>query len=641
MKKVLALIIVNLGLGARLTHAQGAAPPKPDFATEIASSDSLYLGDMVISPDGRWILFTSAIRKGPSHLWAMPASGGAPRKLTEGSHDEVSPAWFPSGRRIAFTSSNMRSVMTADFDPVTGRLVGAPKRASLEEGSWVDVSPDGKRIVYLDQRQRLRLIPANGGPATTILDQSGAGRPGLGFARFSRDGRDVYVTAVDKDGKQPNTLLRVPVNGGPATVALVGPVDGRTWSLVAEPARDRVLVYTRQKTIILTLRGDTIAVMPPFQAPLWVNHTPDGRQLLKATAVVNAVVRLVPTAGGKLVDATTGTGYAYPLSWSPDGKELYSTVGDSALTGGKAGLLVTTVDGGARRFIPLAPSDSTFASRTWRVLLVFGGGRYWALTERQPKPPAPLMIYDVQTRQMREVTRNAMRLAYGPGGYRAASAELFFIEQRGTSYELRAVRGDGAPRIVHAFSRLDAPWHVAVHGARIAFGERVGDSTAVYVTRAQGTERRLTALAGDITELVWSPDGRTLATVVSPSRANDSGHYNVAFIDATEEGTAGLPPRVVRTEGAWDLAWLADGRAVTVLEEQGATMHTRVLRVPLDANQQPTSLTPNEKGTFWDQYTSPDGRYSAIPVEQPGRSTLWSIDVEAAARAYREKRPPK
>ena len=78
-----------------------------------------------------------------------------------------------------------------------------------------------------------------------------------------------------------------------------------------------------------------------------------------------------------------------------------------------------------------------------------------------------------------------------------------------------------------------------------------------------------------------------------------------------------------------------------VLEEQGSTNRTRVLRIPMDEGQQPTSLTPNEKRTFWDQYPSPDGRYVAIPVEQFGSSTLWSIDVDVAGKAWREKKSPR
>jgi Tol biopolymer transport system component len=97
-------------------------------------------------------------------------------------------------------------------------------------------------------------------------------------------------------------------------------------------------------------------------------------------------------------------------------------------------------------------------------------------------------------------------------------------------------------------------------------------------------------------------------------------------------------PRFVPTDIVWGLCWLPDGTAVAVLEEQGATDHTRVLRVPMNPNEQPKSLSPNERGTFWSQYPSPDGRYIAMPVERSGTSTLWSIDIDAAAKAWRVAR---
>jgi hypothetical protein len=86
---------------------------------------------------------------------------------------------------------------------------------------------------------------------------------------------------------------------------------------------------------------------------------------------------------------------------------------------------------------------------------------------------------------------------------------------------------------------------------------------------------------------------------------------------------------------------MPDGRAVTLLEEKGTSTETRVIRVPVSASEQVVSLTPGERGTFWGQLTSPDGRYVAIPVEKFGASTLWSIDVEAAAKAWREKKGQK
>jgi len=148
------------------------------------------------------------------------------------------------------------------------------KRVSLEDAGFLDVSPDGNHIVYLD-RSQLRLIPAVGGPAVTLLEHKNI----LMAPRFSRDGRDVYVSSQDPDRKTA-TLFRVPVSGGAATTALTAPYDNRSWSIVANPVHDRVIVSTSTNTSILTVAGDTVAVMPRIPEPwrISANFSRDGRR---------------------------------------------------------------------------------------------------------------------------------------------------------------------------------------------------------------------------------------------------------------------------------------------------------------------------------------------------------------------------
>jgi Tol biopolymer transport system component len=249
-----------------------------------------------------------------------------------------------------------------------------------------------------------------------------------------------------------------------------------------------------------------------------------------------------------------------------------------------------------------------------------------------------LLLYDTRTHATREVTRNAIRMVPAPAGLTSGFSELTYLEKSGSGYELRAVSWDGEPRVLHASSRLRAPWLVSRHGDRWALGEHAGDSTVLYIARGTDPERRLVAIAGKIGELAWSPDGRTLAGTLSVPQSAGGVKYSVVFMGVSDEGEVTKSPWQVSTDVAWDLAWLADGRAVTVLEEQGNTNLTRVLRVPADPRAQPASLTPNEHGSFWGQSPSPDGRWVAIPVERQGASTLWSIDVDAAAKAWKAKR---
>lgn len=638
MKQALAVIVVmSLAVNSTAGNAQESAP-KPAFGTLIATSDSLDLGGSE-SPDGRWLLFASAVRNGPSHLWVIPATGGAPRRLTDGAYDDDNPVWFPSGRRIAFRSSRVHALMSADFDPVAGRIVGPLKRVSLDEtGAWgFDISSDGTRIVYVD-RNRLRVIPASGGAATTILDYSAPGNGMLMTPRFSADGREVFVSALEQ-GNAHSRVLRVPATGGAVTMVMVGPPDGMAWRVAAAPAKDRAIVYGPRTTSILTLRGDTLAIVPQAWPGTSVSFSRDGRRLLKAFTGSSQIVRLIPTSGGKPIDATPGKGIHDPISWSADGKRLFSLVGDTTPERWKAGMLVSEVESGARRFIPFAPSDTAFTWKTWGLLSVSGDGRFWALLPRPSASPASgLVLYDTESRRAREVTKAAVHLVGSEHGPRQGGTEFYYVEQRGAEFELRAVSGAGEPRVLLASARLRAPTLIRVHGDRVAVSEIRGDSTVLYLARVGSQERQLTTIAGHISSIAWSPDGFTLAgTVKSPGSAA-AAEYTVMLLGVTEQGSLARAPRFVRTDRSWDLAWLADGRAVTILENQTQSERTRVLRVPVDQGQQPTSLTPNERGTFWDQYTSPDGRYVAIPVEQSGPSTLWSIDVEAAAKAWREKR---
>ena len=635
MRKLLAaLLVVTVAGTVRRAGAQSDAPPKPAFATRIVTSDSLSLSNATESPDGSWILFSSAIRTGPTHLWIMPAGGGAPKRLTDGNYYDHAPVWFPSGKRIAFASTRVRGVMTADIDPASGRLTSPLKRVSLENTGFLDISPDGKRIVYVDDRNRLRLIPGVGGKEVTLLEHRGI----LMAPRFSRDGRDVYVSSQDPDRKTA-TLFRVPVSGGAATTALTAPYDNRSWSIVANPVHDRVIVSTSTNTSILTVAGDTVAVMPRIPEPwrISANFSRDGRRYYRAVNGSATIVRVMPTAGGKSVDVTNGSD-DYPVTWSADSKRLYSQIGDTSITKSKRGLYVSAIDGTESRFLPMADIDTTRTGPLSGLRYVSADARYWWLTPSPWNSPFSILAYDTKAGQAHVVTRTAMGIASGPGGFHVGP-ELLYVERHASDgpYELRSVRGTQASPPLHTFSPLGAPVSVAVNRERLAFGIRAGDSTVLYTARMMGTEQRLAAVGGGVSNLSWSPDGRALGAIVT-TKAGSRAVYAVLFVHVTEDGKLSGTPRLVPTGASWDLYWLPDSRSVAVLDEQDHTDQTRVLRVPMEEGQQPMSLTPNEKLTFWDQYPSPDGRHVAIPVEQFRSSTLWSIDVDAAAKAWREKK---
>jgi dipeptidyl aminopeptidase/acylaminoacyl peptidase len=160
-----ALIAIAAAFLAPLTplSAQGGTPPPISTADIMALRQ---VGSPALSPDGRLIAYTvtgweHADARGDSvlgdrhdrrtHLWLVPAGGGAPRQLTYGDRGERSPAWSPTGEELAFIAARgTGSDATAQIWllPMAGgeaRRLTAAARA-VESFSW---SPDGRQIAYV------------------------------------------------------------------------------------------------------------------------------------------------------------------------------------------------------------------------------------------------------------------------------------------------------------------------------------------------------------------------------------------------------------------------------------------------------------------------------------------------------------
>lgn len=100
-----------------------------------------------LSPDGRWVAFTSN-RSGNPDVYVMSVDGGEPTRLTWHPADDRASGWSPDGKLVLFASG--RDAPPSGYS----RLWTVPREGGLESlvpapmalrGAW---SPDGKQLVY-------------------------------------------------------------------------------------------------------------------------------------------------------------------------------------------------------------------------------------------------------------------------------------------------------------------------------------------------------------------------------------------------------------------------------------------------------------------------------------------------------------
>lgn len=209
-----------------------AKPPKKPEGAEWAE-DPVIIDSVVYRFDGRGYL-----DPGFSHVFVVPADGGAARQLTSGDFNHGGPlAWMPDGSGIVFASNrdddwqyqlNERDLFRVSVED--GEIEQLTDLPGIE--SAPAVSPDGKTIAFeRDDHQgrqytinSLGLIDADGSNLRVIgeeLDRSIEG------PQWSTNGRSVYFHYTDRGW---NRIGRIDLGGAVDTV-----IDGISGTTVGRP----------------------------------------------------------------------------------------------------------------------------------------------------------------------------------------------------------------------------------------------------------------------------------------------------------------------------------------------------------------------------------------------------------------------
>jgi len=654
----LVLFFCLAGGIAAQDSAKPALPVLEPRLTRIIGSDTLQIVEPALSPDGRWVVFSTWNGVGEGYLWIVSSDGGEPRRLIE-TRNVREPTWFPTGDRLAYWSEENTAIMSVAFDGRLGQISGRPQRITLEKSAyWFRLSPDARWIAYRIWSERegrtgmvIRVIPSNGGTARTLdvfpdllilMDWSADGR----YLYYGAGGRNFRIAV---DGGSPEPLSQPPTGSSAPRIP---------YFVVAAPG----FPGAGPPFLVVSFEGRPVArvALPQGAAPDLPGRsfTDDGKRLLAVVSNTAHPMRVLPVAGGAARQLGEARAPEVPLGWSPEGNAvLFATKLD-----GREAIMSVPVAGGAAREIGPMPDRGPATRDAWRNPITFSAdGRH--LTYSRPTPGSgdrTLVVRPVAGGEERVITPSLMyhsgfRLV-GPGGTpNIAGTDFLYLERKGDRAELRAIPPEGASRLLRSFAATDVgiakskgvfeDWVAYVHapdGQQPGWGttDPVNAPLRIVVARGPGgTPKEVAAVPGVAAydDIVWSPDGRWIAATTFAD-SSQGGGIKVLLVGVTPEGNVSSPARLIDTPidgSAWGLQWLPDGSAVTLYGQSPPDMDFDIWLVPVRNSGRPVSLTRDEGNGIVYSLLSPDGRYVAYQASIQRGASLWLADLGDALMRIR------
>jgi serine/threonine protein kinase len=253
-------------------------------------------------------------------IWSVPPLGGVPHQLVD---DGTNPNLSADGARLVFERG--KEIWTAAADGSGARRVdGVPARSYSAVSALPALSPDGRWIVYFQQREGpngdLAVIPAAGGtPRLLTNDLREAGSP-----VWTPDGASIVFWSKRAGSR---TLWRVPVAGGSPVPITTGAGEDGDPALTADGRR---LIYTNQRNsgslVIQDLRTRERRDVREERFLLWAprGSPTDDRIAFFQEVGPDFHVFTVREDGTDLRQITFGAGeWDIHPSWSADGRFLY------------------------------------------------------------------------------------------------------------------------------------------------------------------------------------------------------------------------------------------------------------------------------------------------------------------------------
>jgi dipeptidyl aminopeptidase/acylaminoacyl peptidase len=207
-----------------IVAADGSAAPRQLTQSAMPEDESRF--GPVWSPDGKTIAYVSNKSEyWHDDIWLVDVASGKARQLTRGIMASETPVWSPDGKQIAVLGSSKKGYWYMDLydifliDPVKG--TERPVKMQVYATGDLTWSGDSSRLYFTYQERgdvNIYSVPAAGGVATKVTNDRGVMR-GL-VATANADGF-VFTRATPADGTGTYYL---PGIGGPPRQLVAGAV---------------------------------------------------------------------------------------------------------------------------------------------------------------------------------------------------------------------------------------------------------------------------------------------------------------------------------------------------------------------------------------------------------------------------------
>ncbi len=291
-----------------------------------------------ISADGKWIAFTARY-EGPAEVYVMPASGGAPVRLTFDGDVALVQGWTPDGRVLYATQrySGKPDPRLYTIDPVSRATASIPLHPAAEgcyAGSTLffarqaQISDNVKRYEG-GLAQKIWRFDAGKEALPLTADHAGTSRQplcGNGRVYFiaDRDGTlNIWSMAPDgRDVKQHTRHTEFDIRGASISA------DGKR--IAYQRGTDIHVLDTTSNTdskLALSLQSDfehtrTRWVKTPWDFVTAIAPSPTGDRV---AITVRGQVVVVPAGNGRRVEVTRASDFrARDAAFSHDGKSVFT-----------------------------------------------------------------------------------------------------------------------------------------------------------------------------------------------------------------------------------------------------------------------------------------------------------------------------